>query len=448
MKKILLLLFCSTALLSCKKYLEIKSDKENVIPASLQDAQAILDNYQSVNSSHPALAAQSDDDFYLTDAYFNSISETNRAVYSWQKELGNSNDWRLAYSVVADANLALETVEKIDPQASQVSEWKKIKGAALFTRAYSFLELAQLFSEPYDKDNASQKLGIPLRLSSNINEPVYRSSMQQTYDRIIADLKRAAELLPLTNPPASRPSKPAAYAALARTFLFIQDYQQAGKYADSCLQLHNFLIDYNTLNTASATPFTRFNAEVIYQAVMATTSILGVNNMRIDSSLYQSYASNDLRRTLFFRSNGTGTVGFKGSYDGNTDTKHFSGIATDEILLIRAEAAARAGNKDSAMADLNRLLKTRWKTGLFTPLSATDATDALVKVLMERRKELLIRGIRWFDLRRLNKEPQFAKTLLRKISNQLYELPPNDPRYTFYIPFDVIAISGMQQNIR
>ena len=100
------------------------------------------------------------------------------------------------------------------------------------------------------------------------------------------------------------------------------------------------------------------------------------------------------------------------------------------------------------MNDLNRLLKTRWATGFFVNYTAANAVEALNKVLQERRKELVIRGLRWFDLRRLNKETQFEKTLYRKINNQLFQLLPNSPRYTFYIPTEVIAISGLQQNVR
>jgi len=448
MKSAIIFLAISVLFISCKKYLDAKTDKKFVQPASIQDAQAILENYQLINQIHPILPAQSDDDYYLLDTYFNSISEINQATYRWDKDVTTNGDWRTVYGILLAANTALETIEKIHPDASVLQEWKKVKGAAHFIRAYTLLEGVQVFADPYDKLSASNKPGIPLRLTSGINENIYRPSLQHTYDQVIYDLKQAAELLPVSNLPASRPSKPAAYAALARTFLAMRDYELAGKYADSCLQLYSTLLDYNTLNVSSATPFSRFNAEVLFHAAMGTTSVLGVTNLRIDSLLYQSYEVNDLRRTLFFQTNGTGTVGFKGSYDGNTDTKHFNGIATDEVYLIRAECSARSGHKDSAIADLNRLLKTRWKTGLFVSLTATDADDALKKVLAERRKELVIRGIRWFDLRRLNLESRFAKTLKRKINNQLYELQPNDPRYTFYIPFDVIALSGIQQNVR
>ena len=118
------------------------------------------------------------------------------------------------------------------------------------------------------------------------------------------------------------------------------------------------------------------------------------------------------------------------------------------MYLIRAEAAARAGLKDSALADLNRLLSTRWKTGTFVPYAAGSADQALDIILAERRKELIMRGTRWFDLRRLNKEPRFAKTLVRIQNSTTYTLSPNDNRYTFLIPAQVIALTGMQQNTR
>jgi len=196
--------------------------------------------------------------------------------------------------------------------------------------------------------------GIPLRLNSNVNEKTTRSSLQETYDRIIEDYKQAAALLPVLTNPVSRPSKAAAFAGLAKTYLTMEDYAMAGKYADSCLQLNNVLIDYNTLSAGATFPLARFNAEVIFPSKMLGTGSTDLNNWKVDSFLYQSYALNDLRRSIFFQSNGTGTFGFKGSYDGSTS--RFNGIAVDEIYLIRAESRARTGDKDGAMNDLNSLL--------------------------------------------------------------------------------------------
>ena len=94
-------------------------------------------------------------------------------------------------------------------------------------------------------------------------------------------------------------------------------------------------------------------------------------------------------------------------------------------------------------------MQKRWKAGTFIPFTAATATDALTKIINEKRKELPFTGsIRWEDLRRLNKEPQFAKTLIRILNGQTYSLPPNDAKYTLPIPDDEIRLSGIAQNIR
>ena len=99
------------------------------------------------------------------------------------------------------------------------------------------------------------------------------------------------------------------------------------------------------------------------------------------------------------------------------------------------------------MTDLNNLLFQRWKTGTFVPRSASSSSDALNQVLTERRKELIFRGTRWSDLRRLNKEG-YNITLQRTIQGQTFTLAPNSPLYVLPIPPDVIAQTGIAQNPR
>ena len=450
MKKIIISIVFLSGLCSCKKYLDAKSSKDLVIPSTFADAQALLDLYTKMNTFYPSAGCISDDDLYLGDTYLASITTNLQYQYSWNKDVNLDADWNNLYAVVLWANVALETVEGITPLPANLQEWQRLKGSALFFRAYAFYQLAEFFATPYNKATASGKPGIPLRLSSDPNVPNTRASLESSYRQIIDDLRAAAINLPVSVTPITRPSKPAAYAVMARVYLAMQEYSLAGKYADSSLQLYSSLLNYNTLDPNAAMPFTRFNAEVLF-----ATSVIGgplsVNNWRADTLLYDSYGANDLRKKLFFKTNGSGasvSYGFKGNYDGSAPGLTFSGPAVDEMYLIRAECLAREGNVPAAMNDLNTLLITRWKTGTFVPFTASTAEDALIKVLAERRKELIVRGTRWFDLRRLNSDSRFAKTLVRKINGVVSQLPPNDPRYTFYIPAMVVAMSGIEQNDR
>ena len=226
------------------------------------------------------------------------------------------------------------------------------------------------------------------------------------------------------------------------------DYLSAQLYADKSLSLYKALIDFNTLSATATVPFPAYpgNSEVIYYSLGALPTSFTNTNPITDSILYQSYAANDLRKTIFYKIN-AGLPLFKGFYGGTTNST-FSGIATNEVYLIRAEANARLGNAASAIADLNTLLVKRWKTGTFVPFTAANADDALAKIVAER-KEIPFNAItRWEDLRRLNTDTRFAVTLTRQLNGVFYTLPPNDKKYTLPLPDDEVRLSGLQQNPR
>lgn len=432
----------------CKKYLDAKPDKQLIIPSTVEDLQALMDDYKTLNESDPAAAEMSCDNYYLSDADWSGLAEDQRRLYTWEKDYvfpAWPNQWSYAFDVVFIANSVLDNIDKVPVTSSNQAAWNSVKGQALFHRAKEFSHIAFIWCSAYDPTTAATDLGIPLRLSSDFNKPSIRASVQETYDRITTDLQEAVQLLPITQVSVLRPSKPAAYGLLSRVYLSMRRYELAGRYADSALQLNSTLLNYNTINASLARPFARFNSEVVMDSYAGNYPPLSNNRAKIDSLLYLTYAGNDLRKTIFFRNNNNGTYGFKGTYSGGTGG--FTGIANDENYLTRAECHARSGNTNAAMDDLNTLLITRWRSGTFVPLAASTPEEALDIILLERRKELLYRGLRWMDIKRLNKEGT-GITLKRIINGQTYLLPPNDYRYAVALPEDVIRLSGMQQNPR
>jgi len=454
---ILMLLSGMGMLFSCGKssFLDKKTNSDLIIPTTLSDFQALLDNSILMGVT-PALGELSADNYYLDYGFWQTLDAKQHNAYTWAPDIyngqGKVDDWDLPYQQVFYANVVLEGLPKVSVDSSNRQDWNALKGAALFIRAYAFYNVAQVFAPVYDPASAATDLGIPLRLSTDINAVSFRATLKDTYGQIEKDLQGAESLLPADVPSTNRnrPSKPAALAMLARMYLSMRAYEQAGKCADSCLQIYSRLIDYNSLSTTTILPFTRLNDETLYQSsfITATNLVLKgvvVPNCVVDSVLYGSYASEDLRKQIFYRLNVDGYPNTIGSY--NNSIYPFSGLATDEVYLTRAECRARAGDKEGALADLNTLLKTRWVTGNFTSFTAATPEEARDTILLERRKELAFRGLRWTDLRRLNKEGQNI-TLTRNLNGQLYHLAPNSPLYVLPIPPDVIAFSGMPQNPR
>ncbi len=430
-------------LLSCNDFLDEKSNSSLATPETLEDNQALLDR-GTVRSQTPVSAEVSSGDMYVTDADFNNMPlETEKRLYIWQPErvaTPGDNDWGYTYQRINICNTVLYNLERYG-----IANADNVKGQALVFRAGAYLDAAQVWCQVFDKNSAGSKQGLPLRLDPDMNSPSVRATLQQTYDQILADLHAALALLPPSQISATRPSRATALGYLARTYLYMGNYEKSLMYGREALVTYNTLLDFNLLNPGASFPIAAVNAEVLMPLSMVYSYFLPTNQAKISAALYDSYAENDLRKVIFFRKNAQGEILFKGNYTGNSTRG--SGLATDEVYLTVAESYAHTNDYGKAMQVLNQLLVTRWKTGTFVPYTATSKEEALQKIRDERRKELLMRGLRWADLKRYNRDGANI-SLTRVVNGVTYVLPPNDPRYAIAIPEDIIKMTGMAQNER
>lgn len=436
---------------SCKKdWLEEKRDINVIVPTTLKDLRLLL-NYNPiwVNDARGVVEVASDDFTCLLSTFQSLTVVQEPRILTWQKNVFQGvdvvNEWNDSYQQIEYANIILDALEKITMNEGNKQEYMSVKGGALYYRSNALLNLVTVFAKQYDVTTATSDPGVPIRLSSGINQKITRASVAEVYKRITEDLSNAALYLPSDHSVITDPSKGLAYGLLARCYLIMGDYAAARTAASASLLYQNYLIDFNTLNAANAYPVTYLNNEIAIPVNLTrqyATPLL--NNGVVVPELYNLYDINDLRKSIYYKVRPDNEVGYRGSYNGGIQM--FSGIATDEVLLIRAECAARANDITASMNDLNTLLIKRYKTGTFVPKIATSSDAALKLVLIERRKELVRRALRWTDIRRLNKETRFANALTRTIGPNSYTLPPNDPRFVFQIPDYVIEANGIDQN--
>lgn len=436
------------SLASCHTdWLDIKRDKKQVVPGTLKDLEAIIGNSQVMTERMPYLGEVASGDFLLSGQQVTSVDETIRGTYLWTDEQYGSLpviDWNNRHEQIFYANTALAGLDGLSDYAD-TEQWRRIKGSALFYRAWAIYQLAQLFCKPYHPPSADTDPGIPFLLEADINLRAARGTVRQTYDRIVMDLEQAMPLLPERPAVKTRPGKAAAYGLLARTYLLMGQYEEAVLCVDNAFGIDNTLIDYNTLDTNSLSPFERFNDEVVFRSVIIGSYVLVPPYFSTDPALHLSYSPHDLRKPLYFESSGP-QIGFKGSYDGGSIM--FCGIATDELHFIQAECLARLGHTERALEVLNRVLRHRYETGTFQP-HIPMPTDELVRlVIEERRKSLCFRGLRWTDLRRLSLDSENSIRLQREVNGRAYELSPDKPNYVMYIPENEILLNPMEQNVR
>jgi hypothetical protein len=449
-----LLIFVFTVVFAagCKKengFLDTKPNQALAVPTSVSDLQLLINNEAIFNRFYPALGEASTDDINLDASIWLSDLATDKNAYIWAKEVyaagANVQDWSFPYQMVYYANTVLTTLPNIAIGANEQSAANTVKGSAYFFRAVAFFNLLQVFSMPYDTVTSAQDLGIPLRLTTDLNAKVPRSTVNQCYSQIIADLNAAEPLLQDQPTSITKPSKAAVYGLLSRIYLSMDNYTQSLNYASKFLTLHSQLQDFNKLSLTAFPVYPNYSPEEVFHAGLLGYKSIGFN-VAVDSNLYKLYNDpNDLRLAIYFRKL-SGRIEFRSQFDRKSNTS--STISTDEIYLTKAECEARLNNTSTALADLNSLLLTRWKTGTYKPLTANSAIEALQLILTERRKELVLTSLRWLDLRRLNKDPRFAITLYRNLSGVTYSLPPNDPRYALPIPNNEIQVNPIPQNNR
>lgn len=459
-----IVVICLLMTTSCTSgFLDVKPASNILQPTSLEDFQGLLDNFSVMNNRLPALPLLSCDDFHFNSeqAWMAARSETVRSCYTWEHDVFggeiNKDDWNGSYEAIFYSNIVINGIEDVEISLDDRHVANQIKGSAYFLRAYRFYALLNSFGELWSENTEETALGIPIKLSSDVNEVVERATVKETYDQIFSDLARARGLLSFTEPDQrrNRPTLLALFALNARIHLFRSDFQQALAYADTALAHYNTLTDYNTLDTNSTAPFTIREPENILSMGLANRSygefdaLNGGGRISIDSNLIRSYGVNDLRKQVFFRINNNG-IGYqvKRNYYGSANYA-YNGLATNELYLIKAECLARLGQPKEALSVVDALLSKRYLHGTYEPVLAQDSNinDALRIILEERRKELVWRGLRWDDLKRMNREGANI-SLERILGGKHYHLPANDKRYVFNIPADEIVLSKIKQNER
>lgn len=449
--KTLALLAALIVFKSCGKgFLEVKRDASQVVPSQISDYQALLDRNSVMNfNASVGLALIGAEEFYVKDEIFRGLEVSNPVetmAYTWSPDLfrnDESRDWNNAYQRILHANLALD-VEIIKPEISELDAWKNVKGSALFYRAINYYHLAQLFCVPYDPITAYSAEGLPLRKDYDISIIYHRSSVGELYDLIIDDLMQAVELLPEVATPKMRPSKIAALTLLAIVNLNMGNYSKSREYCERALEIRRDLIDFNTLDTNQLFTFesdyAESHSEVVFfmmdnQAIMTTT------RMNVDEEFLNLYTGDDLRRKLYFRQEPDGRTVFKGSYSGQNI--YFVGLALDEVFLTLAECHVRLGDIHESIIVLNEFMSHRYEERSFSPIVAPLSSDEILQlIILERRKQLYMRGTRWVDHRRLNEEPQFATSLIRYVNGESHLLHPTDSRWVWPLPHNEVQWKG------
>jgi tetratricopeptide (TPR) repeat protein len=382
--------------------------------------------------------------------------------------------WYISYKIINDCNTVIEAVDSAQMDATR----QQLLGECYFLRALVNLNLVKLFARPYSQDKTAP--GIILRVSTNDPAQKARATVEETYNQIIADAQKAAELM---NQPRGimYATKEAAWALLSRVYLYMENNQSAIDYANKVINAGKFSLTSaeefktmfaNAVQSRETIFCIAFTAKEDYGKFGSIASMIYSDG---NSGWGEEFASQSIRDLM-----STHPEDVRWHYivpltddDGNVQTKNgipiyyitkFSfqdGSPTlsspimfrlAEMYLNRAEANAKLGNIQAALDDVDEIRKNRGlQASLYNGILPPGNT-ALEVVLNERRIELAFEAHRTFDVYRNNLSmnrtywgyhlPGLKETdidLSREPTGYPNEIiQPTDARIIYYIPIDEI----------
>jgi len=415
---------------ACDKYLDIQP-VGTVVPSTEADFRALLTSGYTNFPTHKALLNLRTDELLL-DEYSTDFPEL-KDIYLWNDQnpdpVTRAYPWVDFYKSIFYANHILE---EMDAKIGVTAETKQIKAEALLLRAYAHFELLNCYADQFSEANKDKK-AIPLADHIDLEQRFRPATIAETYALILADIANAQELMQVEDQPAMykyRFSKRALHAFKSRVHLYREEWEPARQEAAAALAINNKLVDLN--QDAALLPSDFESVEAIMALDAVGVSFVSTSSY-IAPTLLSSYdQANDKRFTRYFAKSGSNYVSSKGGND-----RYNVSFRNGELYLIIAEASLQLNRKQEAVDALGTLLKNRLTASAFSAqelaMATMDRAALLTFVKAERKRELALEGLRWYDLKRGDRP-----RIVHQIFGQEQVLEQQDPRYIIRYPQEAI----------
>jgi len=367
--------------------------------------------------------------------------------------------WNAFYLSIRNANIVIKNAPEGD--AISPEDVDKYVSEARFLRALSYFHLVRNWGD------------IPLRTEENMeNVELAKSSKEEVYDFILADLLEAETNLPEEQELLGRPTKFAAKTLLADVYLQLGQYSEAREKAQEVMASGKHgLVPIATRDDFQrifgpdviTTPEEIFSLKFVRQPGQGNYlpwvynhpstglySFGGSYAVYSDATntFYKNWEETDLRKHLWDRVDfglGDSTLVTRKFIDSQAIGDNDAGndlplYRYAEVLLIFAEAAAREAGvpTEEAMEALNQVHRRAYGQDLSAPspvdfvLGDYDEAAFIDLVLQEKAYEFQFEGKRWLDLKRTDKAEEIImenKGISIAESHYLWPIPVSELEY-------------------
>lgn len=379
-------------------------------------------------------------DVHAGDDYqYNNIGGSNRASfyydmnYQTASEFSSSTSssnvaWKSPYIVIGRANRIIAAAEggALSDAAEAKATIDQYAAEAKVLRALAHFDLVRIYGKPYTEDQGAS-LGVPLVtgvLESNAKPA--RSTVAEVYTQVVKDLTEAISSNALaTETEPGYVSVWGAKAILSRVYLNMGDYANALSVAEDIIKNSGAALWTRDQYFKAWDASTPNESEFLFRLNVAGSTdnndLNGIGNLQQRDGYKEMVATKkfvdmltsdpkDVRNDMFLPATAAKEVATYGTNKVFLNKLRGQGgnlrnvtivpiIRLSEVYLTAAECAFRKNDKTKAVEYLNDLVKNRTTTEASL---ATVDNITLERILVERRKELIGEGQRYFDALRNN----------------------------------------------
>ncbi|PKQ66467.1 hypothetical protein BZG01_10585 [Labilibaculum manganireducens] len=353
----ILVLGFSSCELDMEPYETIEKDavysSENALEALTLGNYAILkgsgiaDGYSWVNNyfrfgeysgDNVALSGSTTDPLFYTYNY-------KRQVKGYRKQAV----WTAAYKAIVGCNIVIDRAEE-----GVNADLDNLIGQNYYLRGMQYFYLTSLFGRPYGQ-SPETNLGVPIKLSTDVDDQPLRSTVKECYEQVVSDLKKAESLMQ-SEKTASYATKEAAQALLSRVYLYMGDNDNAIAYSDLVINSGR----YSLLSKDDFKKYPTFTPDENQETIFALRFVNGADNSGADDDWYAfsgMYAAVDAQG--------------KASLDGSGWGELYASVTYRDIVEEWADDA-RASFVTSMVLDKNS--EDQW--GIWYGLNSYKSTDS------------------------------------------------------------------------
>lgn len=379
-------------------------------------------------------------DVHAGDDYqYNNIGGSNRASFYYDMNYQTASEftsstsssnvaWKSPYIVIGRANRIIAAAEggALSDAAEAKATIDQYAAEAKVLRALAHFDLVRIYGKPYTEDQGAS-LGVPLVtevLESNAKPA--RSTVAEVYTQVVKDLTEAISSNALaTETEPGYVSVWGAKAILSRVYLNMGDYANALSVAEDIIKNSGAALWTRDQYFKAWDASTPNESEFLFRLNVAgsddNNDLNGIGNLQQRDGYKEMVATKkfvdmltsdpkDVRNDMFLPAKAEKEVAVYGTNKVFLNKLRGQGgnlrnvtivpiIRLSEVYLTAAECAFRNNDKTKAVEYLNDLVKNRTTTEASL---ATVDNITLDRILIERRKELIGEGQRYFDALRNN----------------------------------------------